>query len=480
MPSYAYYIAKVGTGETVGSPVSPFNVHGYEITKKKEDDEEFYREELKGDIVLLNNYETGYLDYDWIKSMETSYKDSLFYFSIYKDGAIFHTSYFSIYDVSFDEDRERAIIKTFPYDDYQDVLDNWEDEVNVLDADKKNININYSRQLEFISSYEVSEIPSSPWLLFIDYISKGIQSPSIWARESIVCPTAYLPSGYTEVQTYDNGYSKYARTYTAAGYAIPTTPYFSINLLSYNIAEQKSYLDNWGGTSIGVFDENTFEALTGWERVELVSNDTMILKWYLYLKKAAYNLNPIYDNSQSFIATELITAINYQLSEIGFSSTCRSTFLFNSNLPSVCPSWLSTYITNNPTFNYVTEAENTLNKLYLIEKSNFKNPQATQAATVGTLKLNEVMEDLRILVNVFWYIDSEGYFRIEHKKYFNSELGRTFLANVSEDSYSFTDFNIRAKYKYKSEKIPKREEWNAKEGENDDFKQGIIKYDKRH
>jgi len=124
-----------------------------------------------------------------------------------------------------------------------------------------------------------------------------------------------------------------------------------------------------------------------------------------------YYTNTVNTNSKLLnILIDQILGAGYMAS----GATMRSTFLFNDALPPEAPASISAYITANPTHNYVTSAVNRLNLLYLCKADGLTTDKADDYKTT----FKKLMEVLKQKLRAYWYIDTEGYFRIEHEQYF--------------------------------------------------------------
>ena len=79
--------------------------------------------------------------------------------------------------------------------------------------------------------------------------------------------------------------------------------------------------------------------------------------------------------------------------------------------------------------NYVTGANpNMLQYTLINQKTDTKDPDATNKATKGTITFNQLMADLKAMYNVRWYIKKDGgtdYLVIEHEKFFYQGLSKT-------------------------------------------------------
>ena len=94
--------------------------------------------------------------------------------------------------------------------------------------------------------------------------------------------------------------------------------------------------------------------------------------------------------------------------------TIQSTVLWNDALGSDPPPAIDTYITANPTNDYVLEDTAIFNNLYVCRTDAFGSEQENIEVC-----LKDIMDILKSK-RLWWFIDEDGKFRIEHDKYFRS------------------------------------------------------------
>jgi hypothetical protein len=109
----------------------------------------------------------------------------------------------------------------------------------------------------------------------------------------------------------------------------------------------------------------------------------------------------------------LRTCLQYKLTAYGFG-TVYSTILWNDALGSDPPPAIATYITANPTNDYVIEWAANWNNLWLTRVDSI-----TTTGETLKISLKDIMVMLRKL-RLYWFIDEDGNIRIEHEKYFRS------------------------------------------------------------
>ena len=98
-------------------------------------------------------------------------------------------------------------------------------------------------------------------------------------------------------------------------------------------------------------------------------------------------------------------------------------------------------------FNYVTGTANLLPYTYLAQNSDVKDPDATDKATLGEISFNSLMNDLKAMFKVSWYIDSSPTgskrLRIEHEKWF--------YLGLATSGYKTVCINLTDVSKYKDD-----------------------------
>jgi hypothetical protein len=169
-------------------------------------------------------------------------------------------------------------------------------------------------------------------------------------------------------------------------------------------------------------------------------------------------------SSGGLFRTILETCINgagYMNLGIG---TVFSTILWNDAVESDPPTSIASYMTAHPTNDYVLSAAAIFNYLWLARAG---GPSSTNLENIQ-VSLKDMMQMLRKL-RLYWFIDSDGHFRIEHEKYFRSYTSQadltsaTYTADKPEvdakiHKYSNSDNYFQLNY---SENNQKTEDWVA-------------------
>lgn len=140
--------------------------------------------------------------------------------------------------------------------------------------------------------------------------------------------------------------------------------------------------------------------------------------------------------------------------------------------------------------NYVTGETNYLMNILVEQKSDAKDPDATNAASIGIITFKDLMNRLMDMFNVRWFIDDDGYLRIEHIKFFQNGFSSTDgtptvcvdLSDVLKYKDQYTDegfFNDTQRYEWSSQERPITEYWKFMEEHHTEhrYDMNYLKYD---
>lgn len=157
-------------------------------------------------------------------------------------------------------------------------------------------------------------------------------------------------------------------------------------------------------------------------------------------------------------------AFEYVLGEIGCDQIYVTSDFFEWNPQGNAPNYVAGQ-------NYVTGLPNQVDYLTLIQKSDAKDPNATNPATIGKVKFKDMAKWLLEMFQVYWFIEG-NYIRFEHISYFQAVNGLdlTLPQYANEVVKSNT-------YSYNSIEKPKYERFFFEESANRDFIGDDIWYD---
>ena len=174
---------------------------------------------------------------------------------------------------------------------------------------------------------------------------------------------------------------------------------------------------------------------------------------------------------QQWDAELLKTHLDVILDSFGYStSTIKSTFIFNDALPTNPPANIATYMGLHSGYNYVTETANVLNYLHLIDRRNFSG----NVITIDSHSFLDLMNSLNYYLNVYWFIDDDNNFRIEHL-YFFEDL-RTSGIVITDASYAPYKPESDKSYSHDQSKLYNSEGWSNEYDYGEDFVGKPITY----
>jgi len=126
---------------------------------------------------------------------------------------------------------------------------------------------------------------------------------------------------------------------------------------------------------------------------------------------------------------DVLNAIVSGASYMNLSYDVVSTILWNDALPTDPPGSISTYIGSNPTNDYVLSASAIWNYIWLTRADDFTTDKEDNIE----LSLKDVLDLLKFKLRLWWFIDADGDFRIEHEKYFKSYTSQLNVTTLTSE-----------------------------------------------
>lgn len=123
--------------------------------------------------------------------------------------------------------------------------------------------------------------------------------------------------------------------------------------------------------------------------------------------------------------------------------------------------------------NYVTGEPNGLKNMLIYQKSDILYPNADEHASIGEMSFQELETLWRVAFNAYWFVDDDGYMRVEHISWFHrtAVIDTTVAANQN---------NLRNKslkiFSFDKVDVPIREEFTWMEENDLDFVGLPIRY----
>lgn len=419
-----------------------FSERQFKYTLKTGKGKNYYAKELSGDITFIAE------DFDLIKSLEEQgYSCNPLYLESFAriNGAdkLVYKAILRIVDMQFDLDKCIITSPCKPYTPYRCIESSEDDEINILEKVTARASINL-----FLGEYEFYESTSTYDVNYniannVDYSNHA--NASLWT-DGGAPPSATCFRYWKLVET------------------------MGLNTLGELVGSGKSY---W------VREKYTVPAGSppppGYTFIETVgANDIYAKPLMVYHNSYTSEQVPVGEMSQ------LTLTYKYGGLKNG-ESVIRNAVKLQDALE-----WFGSYFCDlgiisdffqmnpeNPSSsNYVTGARNQYTKLYLIQKTDVKKPNATQPATRGILRYDYLMESLQTLFDVRYNVtDDQSNIQIEHISRYNKTLKLD--ASVIEGGKWI---NGQRKFEFISDEMPRRQLYKAMEAKNIDFVGKPIEY----
>lgn len=386
--NYRFIIEKA----TVQTAINPIGTSDIVFQYTKEKDQIFFRRELKGELILKDaDYTYFKTDYDAGKycNVYTLYVEK-------KCAGVWAVDWmgtFSIPDLIFDFDRCTVKIKD------PEVLDKYscffneriKDEINICDFTYTNIIAKTNSYFLFAILTDYPSQGSLPATYSYNYYSdNGGSSVSfdliytqdtgilnewvgIYAREFKKIETGQVPTG---------GY----------GWSLNVT-----NLDEFDIYSRTflSYNSIPGVTDAIIYLAGVYDSLFSYELIPRMYKAAKFGFWDFYVLPTYYEGSKI----------DLINEITYKAASLN-------------NLLNILYYKCDTFTLSSDFFtnatNPVTNLPSKTNNIYFIQKSDAKRPHATQKATKGFIKIEDLFKYLLYTFQVYWYLDDSDHIVFIH------------------------------------------------------------------
>ena len=451
--SYTYHISLNGSDYTQVYPKE-----GIQATKEAETGCIFHREKISEVTLLKVNNATLFASLEAYYVDDTKFNDQL-EFEIYsgtRTGTAYFYGLFSISDCK--QDHERNIISFTPRvnDDYSDIME-------LADI-----------------SYESATSSNILEQLRMGYATTVTLADS-WTE--VVAFTTLTATGGT-ITTATGAVGGSSATHPLTSVALDDIIVLDVTAKTGSVSCTFDIVKT-GNTSITDDGPVTFDAVKKMGFViKEVDADPMIMftsaegattnmSFNARKIEDAYSIDSAGEDLMTFVENFLDSSTHMNLS--AYTGAVKSTFFNNDALPSDAPSTIDTWIGAHSAGNYVTEVEasNELNSTIIGLLRRWSG------ITVGSsfkLSFNDVMEQLKDVFQVYWYIDDDDEFRLEHIKYFEKMVDdSTSITMTSLSSYKPEAGRLTTTYR--KEQIVSREQFAWAQGQNEDFIGNDIIYD---
>jgi len=390
-----------------------------------------FRKSLDGSIFLHGD------DYTYLKTLESTRKDDKFTFQIYDTSTLYFTGEFTIYDCKFDDYKRTCEIKVTARDEYTAIQENEDIEINVVGTRSDIEGDVYSFWHFFLALNVSGDYGESKFLLqslptgFGQYVSLYV-TELVQVHKDDSPPTGFNATPFIEVGDY----------YMYRRYPVGFSMVYDVSMI--DPIEDDNWDYYWSG-------ELVYQSMiaAGYQKPYNESNYVLLklggaIKYTdLWVKKGTYErANAVI--TQTYVAMPLDSVINKVLTGIEYANTVKSALLFGdaAELGKTLPSSYPT-LPGTP---------------YFIDISDFKRPNAATKTSKSITTFSQLINYLCDKHNARWFIDAQGYFRIENIAYF----GITTTQEIDTDNQA---------YEYISNKKPNRVFMQEQTAWNEDFAQ---------
>jgi hypothetical protein len=116
-----------------------------------------------------------------------------------------------------------------------------------------------------------------------------------------------------------------------------------------------------------------------------------------------------------------------------------------------------------------TPTTNPLKNITIHAKSDIISPTAALPASIANISLGKLVDMLNAMFQVYWYIDEDGAFRLEHISHFNRVVGLDLIGN--------NEVKGLHEFEWKIDELPWQERFTMLEAGNRDFVGLPIQYE---
>lgn len=391
-------------------------------------------------------------DYAVLKNLEANRRHEKFNFEMHNEGVKHCGGEFTINDFAGDDYKSVGSVKITARDAYTEIQENEDIEVNVI-ADRTELTIGrYSRWHFFLTQTTGNNGSDSEEdgfkYLFSQNISLFGVYVNLFVTELIeVDKYAEVPTGFISTPFADLGdYKIYKR--------------FPVNfpVLNYvqdwfNAPDLSDF--QWSAAFLGYhvpWDETLFNLYKVGPDVRGKEIDAT----NFWLRKSIYNnrANKVFDQVYSGMTLRGVLTRILTTSCPNFTGSIKSGVLFN-DPAETGKSFPESYPFPTPGY-----------EKYLIEMSDFRRPNAYEAATKGILTFRQALDYFCGKKQLKWSLDVDGNIRIEHIDYYlHRDVGTV-----------ISDQNTTNKYYYKQNEKPNRDALSESSGWNEDFDKIEVLY----
>lgn len=449
---------------------------GLKIDGKREGQNIFYRRKLSGTLTLIGD------DYRFFYELENSgSRCGYVRLAIERECGGTYQPYwkgiFTMSDCSFDYDACTATVSPEPDDSYRVILENYSREFNILNAPLSGYNV--KTRIDLANTFQFrriagdaigSETDSETWALFLkarNWIDGVLgqngtrEYTDVIFRLTRTAPYVNLGGSMLPPDLSRDGWKLVDRDNTAQiGYYAKAPAIYGFKPYEYTAKGDwyGKYPDLQQKDPGEAWDQLNFVSVTGADQANNAECGQFLnLRYYVdenRCKRLIWEKGAFYFNR----GRRLVDAIDYLVQQT--APECRA----------ASPDAQSLFFSQ--TINYVTKQLNDLLNVLIFQKTDILSYSGTEAATKDEISLKNLLDELRNQFQVYWFLDADGRFRLEHLSYFQDQ-GVYDLTTIA--AWKRYLIGTRA-YDYNKGNMPRYERLLFTEGLGDDFLKSEIEY----
>jgi hypothetical protein len=459
----------------ISREMNPLGLDGTKLKREREGENIFFRKKANGSQTFEGD------DFHWLHALEiggrrceqVGYKIELLCGGEYRE---LWYGYYSLTDAKVDLKNCRMILDSpVPGDSYKCVFDGYGKEYNVLSVPSSTA---YSVQakLDFDADFEFLRVEMGKfteelvddfdtWASFLEtsyWIDGTVFKKGVRSKTQIIFRLVKeLPYANGEIvdlsgenwQVIEDNIQKNGKIY--ARYAKKPDLY---NFKPYKYGTTKDFTKYPELKQIGCndsFDQERYIEITG--------------PGGAYNDETKPNLN-FRTNVNSTRCVRLI----WEFGLFTFNRNRRLVDVLKYLVEQTCPSAAPTNADDMSDFftdevNYATGTTNVVKDLLIAAKSDIIGYNSSEPATKEVISLKNLLDDLRAMMQLYWYLDGEGKFRIEHISFFE-KVGVVDLNDPKYKRY------MNKAYEYDKPNMPRYERLLFSEFFREEFGRGEIEY----
>lgn len=432
------------------------------LKSEKDGENVFFRRKLSGDLVFIDADFNSLLD---LEQSEERCVDIQFRVErkCGEEWELYWPGIFSLNEAKWNLSKCTVSVSIRPDDAYRKIIDYYSKEYNVLEvpaSDTVKAKLDFTGQFEFrdiTGDTIMDQDEPNTWAVFLQeryWIDGDWNTQGKYQFVDVIFRLV-------TVRDFVNGFPPELNTWTLidANYSTQKAKYAKAPDL-YNF---KPYVYRYQG------DFNKYPDLKQIPCNGAYDEETYVRAYNLNNPDGCYNIRTDIDSSRW-------VSLVWEFGAFYFDRNRKLLEVINHLLKKVYPeaahvesSAISQFF--SAAQNYATNAPSKVKDLLIAQRSDIVSWNSSEPASKGMASLKNILEALRDMFQVYWFLDAGGKFRLEHISFF--------------ESVGVNDFTVpkyapylegMLQYEYEKTKMPRFERLVFNDTESDDFALGLIEY----